>query len=123
MLGDDLEASRIRRRADRIARAEGLVTPVVHRLIPRRSDAVDGHAQGARAGDVRASALGILVEELTQRELDVLRMLPSATNVEIAAALHLSVNTVKTHLKSIFRKLEVDSRHAAVQEARALGLA
>jgi LuxR family transcriptional regulator, maltose regulon positive regulatory protein len=123
MLGDDLEASRIRRRADRIARAEGLVTPVVHRLIPRRSDAVDGHAQGARAGDVRASALGILVEELTQRELDVLRRLPSATNVEIAAALHLSVNTVKTHLKSIFRKLEVDSRHAAVQEARALGLA
>jgi LuxR family transcriptional regulator, maltose regulon positive regulatory protein len=122
MLGDDLEAARIRRRADRIARAVGLFTPVVHRRIPRRSDGADDHAGGAREGDLRSATLGIPVEELTRRERDVLRMLPSATNVEIAAALCLSVNTVKTHLKSIFRKLDVVSRHAAVQEARALGL-
>jgi LuxR family transcriptional regulator, maltose regulon positive regulatory protein len=122
MLGDDLEAARVRRRADRIARAAGLFTPVVHRRIPRCNDGADDHAEGAREGDARPAALGMLVEELTQRELDVLRMLPSATNVEVAAALYLSVNTVKTHLKSIFRKLEVVSRNAAVREARALGL-
>jgi LuxR family transcriptional regulator, maltose regulon positive regulatory protein len=62
------------------------------------------------------------VEGLTPREFDVLSMLPTATNLEIAADLYVSVNTVKTHLKSIYRKLGVASRDAAVHQARAAGL-
>jgi LuxR family maltose regulon positive regulatory protein len=60
---------------------------------------------------------------LTSRELEVLRELPNLSTVEdIAAALFVSVNTVKTHLRSIYRKMGVASRRAAVVEARRVGL-
>ena len=63
------------------------------------------------------------VERLTERELTVLRLLPTMmSNSEIAADLFFSVNTVKTHLKSIYRKLEVGRRRDAVQRARELSL-
>jgi len=41
---------------------------------------------------------------------------------EMADALFISVNTVKSHLKSVYRKLAVSSRQAAVKRARELGL-
>ena len=41
---------------------------------------------------------------------------------EIAADLYVSVNTVKTHLKSVYRKLSVSRRNEAVRRARELGL-
>jgi LuxR family maltose regulon positive regulatory protein len=41
---------------------------------------------------------------------------------EIAAELHVSVNTIKAHLRSIYRKLDVSRRRDAVDRARALGL-
>jgi LuxR family maltose regulon positive regulatory protein len=64
-----------------------------------------------------------LVEELTDRELAVLRYLPSGLSQrEIAAELYVSLNTVKTHCKAIYRKLGVDGRTPAVQAARDLGL-
>ena len=60
---------------------------------------------------------------LTARELEILRELPSlATAEEIASTLFVSVNTVKTHLRSVYRKLGVDARRRAVVEARRLGL-
>jgi LuxR family transcriptional regulator, maltose regulon positive regulatory protein len=60
---------------------------------------------------------------LTDSELAVLRFLPShLTNQEIAEALFLSINTVKTHLRSAYRKLGVDSRRAAIARARRLDL-
>ncbi|MEZ5217758.1 MAG: LuxR C-terminal-related transcriptional regulator [Ilumatobacteraceae bacterium] len=59
------------------------------------------------------------VEELTDRELAVLRYLPSQLSQrEIASELYLSLNTVKTHCKAIYRKLAVDGRQAAVHAAR-----
>ena len=60
---------------------------------------------------------------LSDRELDVLRYL--ATNLstrEIAQALHVSRNTVKSHQQHVYRKLAVGSRDAAVARARALQL-
>jgi LuxR family maltose regulon positive regulatory protein len=63
------------------------------------------------------------VEILTDRELAVLRQLPTMkSNREIAAEMYFSVNTVKTHLKSVYRKLGVNRRRAAVEEARARSL-
>jgi LuxR family maltose regulon positive regulatory protein len=64
-----------------------------------------------------------LVEELTERELAVLRYLPSRLSQrEIASELYVSLNTVKTHCKAIYRKLGVDGRPAAVHAARQQGL-
>ena len=63
------------------------------------------------------------MEPLTEREVAVLRRLPSLmSNHEIAEGLHVSVNTVKTHLKSMYRKLGVTNRREAVQRGRALEL-
>jgi LuxR family transcriptional regulator, maltose regulon positive regulatory protein len=60
---------------------------------------------------------------LSESELAVLRFLPShLTNEEIGVALFLSVNTVKTHLRSAYRKLGVRSRREAIALARHRGL-
>ncbi|MBV8159736.1 MAG: response regulator transcription factor [Acidimicrobiia bacterium] len=63
------------------------------------------------------------VHPLTARELDVLRYLPTRlSNTDIGARLRISRNTVKTHLKDIYRKLRVGSRNEAVVVAVRLGL-
>jgi LuxR family maltose regulon positive regulatory protein len=59
------------------------------------------------------------VEPLTERERDVLRFLPSRLTIrEIADELYVSVNTVKFHLRVIYRKLGVNSRAEAAEIAR-----
>ena len=64
-----------------------------------------------------------LVEELTSRERDVMRLLPSRLTLrEIASELFVSQNTLKFHLRVIYRKLGVNSRAEAVETARALRL-
>ncbi|GAA2915765.1 hypothetical protein GCM10011428_33960 [Streptomyces violaceus] len=61
----------------------------------------------------------LAVEELSARERDVVRRVAEMMSTEeIAADLHVSVNTVKTHLKSIYRKLAVTRRGEAVRRAR-----
>jgi LuxR family maltose regulon positive regulatory protein len=57
--------------------------------------------------------------DLTERELKVLRLLASQlSQSEIAAALFVSVNTVKTHTRAIYQKLGVSARHSAIEQAR-----
>ncbi len=64
-------------------------------------------------------ATEMLNEPLTGRELDVLRLLQGSLSLhEIAAELYLSSNTVKTHARSVYRKLGAHSRVQAVQIAR-----
>lgn len=64
-----------------------------------------------------------LTEQLSQRELEVLSLLAAGcSNAEIAEALIIGLNTVKTHLKNIYGKLEVSTRTQAVARAHALQL-
>ena len=61
--------------------------------------------------------------QLTSRETDVLRlMVKGLTNREIASVLSMSENTVKTHVKSVFKKLEVSDRAEAVSSALQRGI-
>jgi LuxR family maltose regulon positive regulatory protein len=70
-----------------------------------------------------APATAAMVERLSEREQVVLRYLPSMLSAgEIAAELYVSVNTVKTHIKSIYRKLDTNRRWDAVRRARQLHL-
>ena len=56
---------------------------------------------------------------LTKRELEVLRHLATERPISaIAASLHISQNTMKTHLKNLYRKMEVEGRVGAVEKAR-----
>ena len=67
-----------------------------------------------------AAAQGF-TESLTERERDVLRLLPSRLTLgEIAKELYVSVNTLKFHLRVIYRKLEVNSREDAAAIARSM---
>jgi LuxR family transcriptional regulator, maltose regulon positive regulatory protein len=60
---------------------------------------------------------------LSVREREVLGYAPSMLSAaEIGTELFVSVNTVKAHLRSIYRKLGVNRRRDAVDEARRLGL-
>jgi LuxR family maltose regulon positive regulatory protein len=67
--------------------------------------------------------IGHAAESLSDRELQVLRLLSSElTGPEIARQLFVSHNTVRTHTKHIFTKLDVTNRRAAVRRARERGL-
>ena len=58
-------------------------------------------------------------EQLTEREIEVLKYLVSEnTIVEIGQTLHISKNTMKTHLRNIYKKLGVDGRSAAAKKAQ-----
>ena len=71
----------------------------------------------------RQAARSGLVDELSSRELDVLRLLRSdLSGPEIARELHVSLNTLRTHTKSIYTKLGATSRREAVRRAAEHGL-
>jgi len=98
-------------------------------------EALPPHRTGHAA--LRADILGVLpgsssparpypeppVGELSPGELRVLRSLPTnLSRPQIAGELSVSLNTVNTHLRSIYAKLQVGDRSAAVQRARELRL-
>jgi LuxR family transcriptional regulator, maltose regulon positive regulatory protein len=71
----------------------------------------------------RAPSKQGLIEPLSERELEVLRLLASELDgPEIARELTVSLSTLRTHTRSIFNKLEVNNRRAAVRRAREIGL-
>jgi LuxR family maltose regulon positive regulatory protein len=70
-----------------------------------------------------SGVLAIVVEPLTAKELEVLVLLAELLNTdEIAEKMFVSVNTVRTHIRSILRKLGVSRRNAAIRRARDLGI-
>jgi LuxR family maltose regulon positive regulatory protein len=81
-------------------------------------------ALAAEAGSrVARVSREVLLEPLTEREVSVLRLLRGPlSRREIAAELHLSVNTVKGYTAAVYRKLGVDSRVDAIARAAELGL-
>jgi LuxR family maltose regulon positive regulatory protein len=83
----------------------------------------ESQASVARAGKSHLAASQPLVEPLSQRELDVLRLFRTElSGPEIARELVVALSTVRTHTKSIYSKLGVNSRRAAVRRAEELGL-
>ena len=59
---------------------------------------------------------------LTSAELRIVNLLPTSTYTQMAAALYISHNTVKTHLRSIYQKLGVSSHSKAIEQAMHLRL-
>ena len=131
-LGQPDPASQALERALALAAGEGYRRPFasglpLRRLLERHlarptaygplvAELLDALAQG---GDAPPG----LLEPLSERERAVLRLLPALlSNPEIAGELFVSVNTVKTHIKTIYRKLDVTSRRDAVIRARELRL-
>jgi LuxR family maltose regulon positive regulatory protein len=78
----------------------------------------------ARAEEVLAPVqVGELVDPLTVREMEILTYLPSRlTNAELAERCYVSVNTIKTHMARIFRKLGASNRREAIARATEVGL-
>jgi LuxR family maltose regulon positive regulatory protein len=98
--------------------AAGLIQRHRH-LVSRHLDFTE-HLLPATAGK---APLPPMPEQLTERELIVLRYLPTMLKAaEIANDLFVTVNTVKSHLRAIYRKLDVTTRRGAVERARELSL-
>jgi LuxR family maltose regulon positive regulatory protein len=76
------------------------------------------------AGQATApQAAPLIVEKLSDRECEVLRCVSGMlSTAEVASEMYISVNTVKTHLRSICRKLAATNRREAVRRARQLDL-
>ncbi len=107
--------------AQRRAAGSPEVEPAATPSAARHSLSAMQHSRSGTAAPLESMA--VPVEPLSGREQAVLSYLPTMlTTAEIAKEMFVSVNTVKTHLKSIYRKLDVARRRDAVQRARALHL-
>ena len=131
--GSAHEAQRFLRQALGYARPQELRRvfvesgPWVRRLLCQDPQLARAHPWLPTDGTSRPKAVPLgqaaVVAPVTEREVEVLRQAAQMLSTEeIAAALYLSGNTVKTHLKSVYRKLSVTRRSDAVRRARDLGL-
>ena len=150
--GDPERARATVQRASRLAAPERLrwpfheAAPEVRRLMARRQPssrtgvpAPRANGNGNGNGKTQAQAIPRprgrvdtgqtddvpppLIDPLTAKELEVLNHLSQLlTTEEIAATMFVSVNTVRTHVRSILRKLSVSRRHQAVRRARVLDI-
>ena len=135
-LGDQRAANQAAERALALAESDRLILPFAMTGSAGLLEALPRHQTGHAA--LLADILDVLhgsppaareqsslppAEELSPGELKVLRYLPTnLTRPEIAGELSVSLNTVSTHLRSIYAKLQVRDRSSAVQRARELRL-
>jgi LuxR family transcriptional regulator, maltose regulon positive regulatory protein len=149
VLGDRMQARRALEQALKLAEGEQVRLPfVLERAwlggVLREANLAGAHqdllGQGGAARDRARSRPGpprtipgelpggrqdrpVVVEKLSEREREVLQHVSEMLNTtEIASVMYVSGNTVKSHLKSVFRKLGVASRNEAVRRARELEL-
>lgn len=98
----------------------------LRRVAATRGDVALGRLVALAAEEAAAPPLSdgaSPITQLTPRELGVLRLLPTRlSNRDMAAELYVSVNTLKSHVRSIYRKLGVEGRSEAIRRARALHL-
>ena len=137
--GDGVRGRRTLVSALRLAEREQLRLPLVLergwlgpvlRRDPELADAhrhllapVVGHEQLPAPVTAKDPAAVLVVEPLTERELEVLTRVSGMLNTaEVASEMYISVNTVKTHLRNIYRKLSAAHRNEAVRRARQLQL-
>jgi LuxR family maltose regulon positive regulatory protein len=106
--------------------ARGIAPDYITRLLaafPRTEDRRLPDESLVPARSVLRPQASALVEPLSARELEVLRLIASGmSNAEVAQALVIALSTVKTHINSIFGKLQVISRTQAIARARDLQL-
>ena len=134
-LGDQRTADSSLERALDLAEPEGLVLPFIlvpaAELLERLPRHRTAHATLRRT--ILAVLAGVsapgrdepraLLEELSEAELRIVRYLPSNLKApEIAAELCVSANTVRTHIRHVYAKLDAHDRNDAVARARELGL-
>ncbi len=135
--GDVQRAATATRKALEVAESETLRRPLVESAVQVR-DLGNALAAETGAGRLPVGAAPMetatrqatpprpaadLIEQLTGRETEVLRYLAELYSTqEIAAAMFVSTNTVRTHVRGILRKLDASRRNLAVRRARALGL-
>jgi LuxR family maltose regulon positive regulatory protein len=135
-LSDQRAANQAAERALALAEADRLILPFALTGSRELLEGLPPHETAHAA--LRADILDVLrgasvpvddhrapeqAEELSPGELKVLRYLPTnLSRPEIAAELSVSVNTVSTHIRSIYAKLQVGDRSSAVQRARELRL-
>jgi LuxR family maltose regulon positive regulatory protein len=139
------QAERLRRQLEpELGHLHALLVLASIRLQRGELERADAHLDGVRRGleaftdagrlpellealqERRAQAAGLaaaLDDAPSAAEVSVLKLLPTELSQrEIGARLYLSLNTVKTHTRALYRKLGVTSRDAAIQRALALGL-
>ncbi|MCX8061681.1 MAG: LuxR C-terminal-related transcriptional regulator [Anaerolineales bacterium] len=134
-LGDAKSASEWLERALAIAEPEGYLRSLVDkgaevaqilRRLKKKTDYVHKLLAAfpvMERTSIRSHPPEGLVEPLSERELEVLRLLAKGTTyAEIAEQLVVSLNTVRFHIKSIYRKLGADKQVKAIERAREVGL-
>ncbi len=135
-LGDHRAATAAAERALALAEADRLVLPFAMTGSPELLESIPRHetAHAALLTDIldvmRGSSISpgnessrAEIEQLSPGELRVLRYLPTnLSRPEIASALSVSVNTVNTHIRNIYAKLQAQDRSSAVHRAREMRL-
>ena len=83
----------------------------------------DVHGEGRAAQALRVDPENQLIEPLTDRELEVMRLMAEGLKYEeIGECLYISLNTVRYHVKSIYGKLSVNNRTKAIERGERLGV-
>jgi LuxR family maltose regulon positive regulatory protein len=107
----------------RQAVARGIAVEYANRLLAALGETKDERRKTDADSSPVPRPVPSLIEPLSEREIEVLRLLTtSLSSTEIAEELVISVNTVRSHVKSIYAKLDVHSRYEALARAKELNL-